>query len=108
MNPYQFLAAFILGVIFGWIYARTKSVWLCFICHAIYNSFIISARLLMLSIPGYTPDFQKSDSAHFQPLWFNLAGLLLIAVGLWGGLKTLPSTVSSPEPPPHTNETVAP
>lgn len=97
MNPYQFFAAFTTGLILGWIYAKTSSVWLCIICHAIYNSFIFSARLLTVSIPGFTADFPESNSAHFQPLWFNLTGLALIAVGFWGIVKTLPITFPSPE-----------
>lgn len=38
MNPWQFLGAGLLGAIFGFVYFRTKSLWLCMFLHALNNS----------------------------------------------------------------------
>lgn len=39
MNPYQFIAAFSIGIIMGWIYWKTGSLWLCILVHFLNNSF---------------------------------------------------------------------
>ena len=38
LNIYQFLAATLLGVLAGWLYERTRSLWPCIVLHAGYNS----------------------------------------------------------------------
>lgn len=46
MNPWQFLGAGILGVVFAFVYYRTRSLWLCIFLHALNNtvSFILMIR----------------------------------------------------------------
>ena len=39
LNPYQFISAFIIGILMGWVYWRTGSLLLCIIIHFINNSF---------------------------------------------------------------------
>jgi len=38
LNPYQFIPAFLIGLIMGWIYWKTGSLWLCILIHFINNS----------------------------------------------------------------------
>ncbi len=38
LNPYQFIAATLIGILMGWIYWRTRSLWLCILIHFINNS----------------------------------------------------------------------
>lgn len=38
LNPWQFLGAGLLGAVFGFVYFRTKSLWLCIFLHALNNS----------------------------------------------------------------------
>lgn len=46
MNLYQALGAFILGVFIGWLYYKTRSLWLCILVHFVNNgSSILLARL---------------------------------------------------------------
>jgi uncharacterized protein len=40
MNLYQFVAAFTLGLLAGWLYERTRSLWPCIALHAAYNGSI--------------------------------------------------------------------
>lgn len=76
-NIYQFVAAFISGMLLGWLFTKTKSLVLCIIGHAAYNSIgFILGDLLKLEIKGYTLD-------GFQPIWFTLFGIaILIIVGI--------------------------
>ncbi|MGB3453750.1 MAG: type II CAAX endopeptidase family protein [Moheibacter sp.] len=38
LNPWQFIAAGFLGAIFGFVYYRTRSLWLCMFLHALNNT----------------------------------------------------------------------
>lgn len=38
MNPNQIVAAFVLGILFGWLYTRSCNIWLAIIAHMINNS----------------------------------------------------------------------
>lgn len=40
MNLYQFVAAFTIGLLAGWLYERTRSLWPCIALHAAYNGSI--------------------------------------------------------------------
>jgi membrane protease YdiL (CAAX protease family) len=37
MNIYQCVAATVLGLLIGWLYVRTGSLWPCILAHAVYN-----------------------------------------------------------------------
>ncbi|HVP09857.1 MAG TPA: type II CAAX endopeptidase family protein, partial [Phycisphaerae bacterium] len=55
LNPWQLLPALVLGLLFGWWFVRTRSLWPGIVGHAINNSlgFIISC-IPGFEIPGYT------------------------------------------------------
>lgn len=75
-NLYQFVLALIVGVFFGWMFVKTRSLLLCILAHAFFNSLsFITSDLLKLQIPGYT-------IGGFQPIWFTTLGILLTALGL--------------------------
>ena len=80
LNPYQFVAAMILGVIFAWLVLRTGSLWPSVFGHVLYNGYLVVAypRLLGTIQPGYDP-----QAMAFQPLWLDLTGLGLVGVGLF-------------------------
>jgi membrane protease YdiL (CAAX protease family) len=40
LNLYQFMTAFAIGVVGGWLYERCRSLWPCILLHATYNSFV--------------------------------------------------------------------
>jgi len=81
LNPWQFMPAMCLGLLFGWWFLRTRSLLPCIVGHMLNNSMpFIAASIPGLEIPGYTPS--DSDVVLFQPLWFDLAGLAAFALGL--------------------------
>ena len=81
LNPWQFLGAAIMGVLFAWLFVRTRSLLPCFFGHALNNALpLILLGVFNLEIPGVTIGFTKVE---FQPLWLDLFGLLLAGLGLW-------------------------
>ena len=75
LNPWQFPAAFALGLILGWIRIRTGSVLACMAGHAIHNG------LVFLSVTFY---LQLKDLAIMQPGVNQnyLIHFLLLAIGI--------------------------
>ena len=75
LNPWQFPAAFALGLILGWIRIRTGSVLACIAGHAIHNG------LVFLSVFYYA---DLKDLSFMQPGILKNYGihLLLLAIGV--------------------------
>lgn len=81
VNPYQFFTPFALGVLIGWVFLKTRSLWPCIYAHALNNAGGFVARdVLGIDIPGYTSGLE--GGVQFQPLWFDGLGVLLLAIGL--------------------------
>ncbi len=89
VNPWQFVGAFLLGLLFGWFYLAFRSLIPCLIGHAVANGFPLLMSAAFPSIPGFT---QLTDPVQFHPLWLNAVGLLLAIIGaVWlrgGGWTT--------------------
>jgi len=89
LNPWQFAGAFVLGVIFAWWFVRTRSLWPCLLGHALFNAIpLITGPVLQLEIRGYSTALSEVPS--YQPVWFDLAGCLLVVAGLWLIMRALP------------------
>ncbi len=82
LNPWQFLGATVLGIVFAWWFVHTRSLVPCLFGHALNNALpIIYGRLLQLEIPGYSDE--SLEHVQHQPLWFDGLGLLLAGLGIW-------------------------
>lgn len=80
LNPWQFLPAVVVGVLFGWWFAQTRSLVPGIAGHALFNGVPWAMqRVVHLNIPGFTAAYW---GVEFQPLWFALSGLLLTGLGL--------------------------
>ncbi len=79
VNPWQFLGAFVLGLLFGWFYLALRSLVPCLIGHAAVNGFPLLVSFTFPSIPGFS---LVTDPIQFHPLWLDAAGLLLAIVGI--------------------------
>jgi membrane protease YdiL (CAAX protease family) len=91
LNPYQLASAFVLGILLGWLFLKTASLLPCLFVHALHNAGgWIAADVLRLDVPGFTgsPD----GPVEFQPLWFDLLGLLLVGIGLLALSRALGTT----------------
>jgi membrane protease YdiL (CAAX protease family) len=83
-NPYQFVTAFSGGLLAGWLYVRTRSLWPCVIVHALIN---LKPTLVIMGafpwkIAGYSA--RLPPGVVFQPLWLDALGAALAALGLIG------------------------
>lgn len=73
LNVYQFITAFTVGIVAGWLYERTRSLWPCILLHAGYNAFVAYAHNIFET--NITGDF----SATFYASAFVL-GIIASAV----------------------------
>jgi membrane protease YdiL (CAAX protease family) len=71
LNVYQFVTAFIAGLVLGWLYERTRSLWPCILLHAANNTFITYAYALV-----------PTDADTFTPGFYLTAYALAIISGL--------------------------
>ena len=79
-NPWQGIPVFFAGLMIGWIYWRTRSLWLCIFIHAVNNAaaFIFSAFLF--------PDAKVNASIfdHTGGYYIYAVALLLcVLTGMW-------------------------
>ena len=81
LNPYQFFSGLFLGLFLSWLFLKTGSLLPCLITHSLFNAqgWIIE-HFLHLEIPGYASEV--TANAQFQPLWFDLLGILLCGTGI--------------------------
>jgi len=83
LNPYQFFGAFVAGIVLAWLFRRTGSLWPCIAAHALFNAQAwVIANLVDLGIPGYDPVPAISPVVEFQPWWFDVLGIVLVAAGI--------------------------
>ena len=80
LNPWQMPGAFLIGVILGWVYLRTRSLVLCFAGHAFHNAVVLLATGLPFAVDGFNRG-QQSGHILYQPWWFTLPGLMALATG---------------------------
>jgi hypothetical protein len=102
LNPWQFAGAGGLGLMAGWLYARTRSVVPCILVHMVQNGMVCLVPWLPIHIEGFTDADFFAPPSH-QPVWFNALGLALLAAGLATAWRVCPI-----HPPAITPEEIAP
>src|SRR6266545_490733 len=104
LNPWQFVSASALGLLFAWWYARTRSLIPSVLGHALVNATVVGHRWLPFEVRGFNAG-QPFARTEFQPLGFDVLGVLLLATGLWLFHRATPTNQSqlnpSPEQPPR-------
>jgi tetratricopeptide (TPR) repeat protein len=77
MNPWQFVTAFLLGILFSWVCIKTNSILLPIFGHFLNNFLILIVQRYhnLLSIPD-------NILGGFQPLWLDALGVFLFVSGL--------------------------
>jgi len=85
MNPYQFVPTFLAGLFLGALFIETRSLWACIVGHALFNAHVVAVpQLIPIEIPGFNPDTFDPAVVQFQPMWFNLLGIMLVLLGAFG------------------------
>lgn len=77
-NPWQFISAFVAGVLLAWLLIETGSLLPCLFAHAVANGTAWLAGMATVEIPGFTSGME--DAVQFQPFWLNAVGVAF-AVG---------------------------
>jgi len=101
--PWQIPGAVVLGALFAWWFLETGSLIPCIYGHVLVNGTPKTlTALFQIEIPGLTSD---PSVVEFQPLWLDLAGLLLAGTGLWLLRQSFRESAAaappdSPLPPP--------
>ncbi len=83
LNPWQMTTALVLGLQFGWWFVRTRSLLPCLAGHALANGCILCSSFLPFHISGFNLNSPQGALAEFQPFWFDLIGVALLAAGAW-------------------------
>ena len=78
-NPWQFISAFVAGVLLAWLLIETGSLIPCLFAHALANGMAYLAALLPVEVPGFTGGM--GDAVQFQPFWLNALGAFFVVVG---------------------------
>ena len=99
LNPWQFVSAFLIGLVAAWICIETKSIVLCIFIHFFNNTLYTLAVNFNDKVPirGFNSNFAPGE---FQPLWFTVLGLATLVIGsymLIEGVKREQSTVQQAE-----------
>lgn len=74
LNLYQFVAATVLGIVLGWLYERTRSLWPGVLLHAAYNT-----ALLLLDRAQDGPDTPAAAGPEVLGAGLAAAGLAWLA-----------------------------
>jgi len=79
LNPWQGIGAFVLGLVLGWIYYKTRSIWTCIFLHFANN---LMGALMMLTLPKDVDISASLYDVVGNPLWYGLlygAALVVLA-----------------------------
>jgi membrane protease YdiL (CAAX protease family) len=102
-NPWQFVSAASVGLMFGWWYWRSGSLVPGLIGHALLNAQALGYQYLPIEIQGANQG-DPLEFGGFQPLWFDACGLVLLGLGGWLARRHLPWPAEAPPvyagPPP--------
>ena len=82
LNPYQFVTAFLIGIVMGYVLIKTDSILPAMYMHLFNNTlFVIVMRIDSgIIIDGFNSAY---GGQVFQPWWFNLTGLALAGAGAY-------------------------
>lgn len=82
MNIYQALSAFVAGLMLGWVYACTQSLWPCIVGHSAANL----AGFLLTAPPAPSAVSQVPGNFELAPMPIQVAAVMSVVIGgylLW-------------------------
>ena len=96
--PHAVVNATLLGFFFAWLKFKTRSLRLCILVHAFYNSVpLLLTEFTRIQIPGFNTT--PADVVQFQPWWFDMIGVVFLLLGI-GGVRALYEPEPEEEPLP--------
>jgi membrane protease YdiL (CAAX protease family) len=83
LNPWQAIPAFCIGFVMGWVYWRTRSLWLCIFMHAVNNGLAFTTILIFPDAPVNTT-LHDVAGPHYLYVYMGAVTLsIAIGYGLW-------------------------
>lgn len=82
LNPWQFLSGFIGGLFSAWICINTNSICLGIYIHLFNNALYTTIVKFKKIIPIKGFDANNAIPVVFQPLWFDIMGLIILILGI--------------------------
>ena len=73
LDPWNFIGPTIGGILYAWWFIEARSILPCFLGHALHNALVIGNNALL----------QSGIELELHPLWWNLIGVMLTALGIW-------------------------
>ena len=95
-NPWQFFGPLAMGILLGWWYVRTDSLVPCMAGHALLNGQTVLVRYLPIDIPGFTAPAIPNPPPVHQPLWFTVAGAVVVGLGVYLFHRAVPRPAAPP------------
>lgn len=80
MNPWQFPTALIMGLFFGWVFTRTRSIILCIVAHIFYN--------MIPFIKGYI-GLEAYSYNNIIRIGIVIIGLILMIISVYSMIRIL-------------------
>jgi uncharacterized protein len=97
MNPWQMLSAFTMGIYLAVLLVRTGSLVSCLLAHSFFNFIpVLFLNIMRLEVRGYTAG-DLAQAGRFQPPWFDAAGILLVAAGIYIMYRSSARPVEGPD-----------
>ena len=94
-NPWQFISAFVAGVLLAWLLIETGSLLPCLFAHAVANGTAYLAGMTRVEVPGFTDGM--GDAVQFQPFWLNAVGVAFAVGGYLLLRRTFREQARAPE-----------
>ncbi|MBM7556601.1 hypothetical protein JOC47_001452 [Halanaerobacter jeridensis] len=92
---YNLLTTLTISILLSWLYIQTKSILDCILASLFFNLLpYLSIYFSPFKIQGFNTKF--SATVEFQPLWFNLLGIILLTGGSWLFFKYITSKNNKP------------
>ena len=81
LNPWQFVGAFVVGILFAWWRVNTGSILPGILGHAFYNAIPMFVLGMKIEITGYSSD--PTGPIQLQPWWFDVIGVILFVTAIF-------------------------
>ena len=81
MNPWQAIPGFLTGILFGWVYWRTRSLWAVIFMHAVNNGGAFLLTALFPELPEDATMLDVTGPAIYP--WVLTAVLIVSALIIW-------------------------
>ena len=98
VNPWQFVTASLLGIVSAWVCLKIKSLSISIYMHLFNNTAAVLAMKTRDIIPIKGFNAVSSEQA-FQPLWFDILGIVFASIGIilfLGGIEESKNAESEP------------